>query len=111
MNGPEIHPAVDANNVQAQRNAKAFSEATKRAVAEATAFAEMVNRRNRKKATTTVIRRTALVTALITLVCQLCKHGLMDGELTLFTIIILCAMLLLWFGAYVEFMWGARWRR
>ena len=106
MNGPEIHPAVDANNVQAQRNAEAFSEATKRAVAEATAFAEVVKRRRCKRATLALITRSLVAIALGILIIVLRKHDHLTPEVAIWAFGSLACWFTLWVGAWMQFMWG-----
>lgn len=106
MKGPEIHPAVDANNVQAQRNAEAFSEATKRAVSEATAFAEVVKRRRCKRATLALLARVVVAIALEILVIVLRKQELMAPEVAIFSLAAITSWLALWVGAWLQYMWG-----
>lgn len=105
MKGPEIHPAVDANNVQAKRNAEAFSEATQRAVAEATVLAEVVKHRRRKRAVISLLLRVVVAIAINTLSILCRQHGLMDWEVSFAIFTGTCAWLSLWVGAWLQFMW------
>ena len=106
MKGPEIHPAVDATNVQAQRKAEAFSEATKRAVAEATVLAEVVKRRRCKRAALALVIRIAVALALSIIVTLCKKHGLISWEVCFFTLSALACWLSLWAGSWLQYMWG-----
>lgn len=105
-NGPEIHPAVEASNVQAKCNAEAFSEATKRAVAEATVLAEVVKRRRCKRATLALIIR-LLVSAILGIsILALRQYGHMSPEVSAFSILALTGWLAIWVGAWLQYMWG-----
>lgn len=106
MNGPEIHPAVDAKTVQAQRNAEAFSEATRRAVASATAFAEVLKRHRRKRAVIALVIRVLTVIALDALVCLCSAKGWMVTEVGIAILTTTHVWLSIWVGAWVQFMWG-----
>lgn len=106
MNGPEIHPAVDAANVQAQRNAEAFSEATQRAVAEATVLAELVKIRRCKRATLALLIRVAVAVSLSFCLVMCTKYELMAGDVCIFFIVALASWLCIWVGAWMQFMWG-----
>lgn len=106
MNSPEIHPAVDAKNVQAQRNAEAFSEATQRAVASATALAKVYERRRRKRATRSMLLRLAVAIAMSIVVVMLRKYGHMSADVSLVCIMVFDAWATLWVGAWIQLMWG-----
>lgn len=106
MTGPEIHPAVDANRVQAQRNAEAFSEATRRAIAEATALAEIMKHRRRKRAVISLIIRVVATIATSCAVCLARRGGLMTGEVAIVLLTMFASWLSLWIGAWMQFMWG-----
>ena len=106
MNGPEIHPAVDAKKVQDQRNAEAFSDATKKAVASATALAVAYKRRMRKKATISMLIRLAVAFALSFVVVLLRKYGHMSADVSIACIMVFDSWAMLWVGAWMQFMWG-----
>ena len=106
QNGPEILPAVDAANVQAKRNAEAFSEATKKAVADATAFAEMAKRRKRKKATRALIARVVIAILLGIGIAVLCKFNHLSPVVAIASISALWGWLSIWVGAWCQYMWG-----
>lgn len=106
MNGPEIHPAVDAKNIQAKRNAEAFSAATREAVANATAFAEVLKHRKRKRATIALVIRVVVAIALNAAVCLLSKADWWEfWELGLWALATINIWLAIWAGAWVQFMW------
>lgn len=105
MIGPEIHPAVDAGKMQAKCNAEAFSEATKRAVASATALAEVAKRHKRKRATLALLLRVVVGIALAFLTVMAKKYGLMQWELSGFILCAISCWLTMWVGAWVQFMW------
>ena len=106
MKGPEIHPAVDAKNVQAKRNAEAFSEATQRAVADATVFAEVVKRRRRKRATLALLTRLVVVIALSILIPVLYHHEHLTSEVAIVAFGSLFCWFAMWVGAWFQYMWG-----
>ena len=106
MNGPEIHPAVDANNVQAQRNAEAFSDATKKAIVSATALSKIYERRMRKRATRSMLLRLAIAFALSIFVVVLRKFGHMSADVSICCIMVFGAWATLWVGGWMQFMWG-----
>ncbi len=101
QNGPEIHPAVEAGNPKRQT----FSEATQRAVASAGALAEVVKRRNRKKATLAMLLRLVVAIALCALVVVLRQCGHVSVEVAFVGILLLDAWAMLWIGAWVQLMW------
>jgi hypothetical protein len=104
--GPEIHPAVDAANVQAKRNAEAFSEATKRAVADATAFSEVVKHRRKKRATLALIARVVAAILLGIGITVLRIYEQLTPEVAIFSISALFCWLSIWVGAWCQYMWG-----
>lgn len=106
MSCPEIHPAVDANNVQARRNAEAFSEATQRAVAEATAFADVLKHRRTRKATLAMLYRVTVAFLSIVIIKILNTFGHMSAEVSITGILLLVCWLGIWVGAWLQFMWG-----
>ncbi len=106
MTGPEIHPAVDADKQRTKLNAEAFSEATQRAVASATALSEVYKRRKRKRATLSLIVRIVVGIALGFLTVMAKKYGLMKWELSGFLLCTISCWLTMWVGAWVQFMWG-----
>ena len=106
QNGPEILPAVDAANVQAKRNAEAFSEATQRAVAGATAFNEVLKRHRRKRAVIGLVIRFVVYIALTAAVCLLSRADWWEfWELGIFALCALNSWFAVWVGAWVQFMW------
>ena len=102
MKGPEIHPAVDATKLQAQRTAEAFSKA----IAEANALAEVVKRRRCKRAVIALLTRAVAAVTLSILVVMCKKYGLMSWEVSFVAITALSSWLSLWAGAWLQFMWG-----
>lgn len=106
MKDPEIHPAVDAKNVQARCNAEAFSEATKRAVAEATVLAEVVKRRRCKRATLALIVRLVAFIILAAGFNILRHYHHLTPEVAVFFLCSLSCWFAMWVGAGAQFMWG-----
>ena len=106
MNGPEIHPAVDAKTIQAQRNAEAFSEATRRAVANATAFAEVLKQHRRKRAVIALVIRVMTVVAIDAFVCLCSAKHWMVAEVSIALLGTAHVWLSVWAGAWVQYMWG-----
>ena len=105
QNGPEIHPAVKAENVQAKRNAEAFSEATRKAVADATVFAEVVKHRKRSRATLGLFIRLAVAAILTALVITCRTSGHLSPEVTIVAVMTFSTWVTILIGAWAQFMW------
>lgn len=106
MTGPEIHPAVDAKNVQAQLEAEATRKGIEKSVEEIMALAEDLRKAERKRADYSILGK-ALTTAGALVVLEVLEHfGLMAGVL----VEILEYVALLWyvtyFGAWLQFRFG-----
>ena len=102
----EINPAVEANHVQAKRNAEAFSAATKRAAAEATAFTEALKQRKTKSATLALITRVAVALLAIILVRLLRNSDHISVEVSVIGTLLVWGWLGIWVGAWLQFMYG-----
>lgn len=105
-NGPEIPAAVEAGNVQARRNAEAFSEATQRAVAGATAFAEAIKKHKCKKALRAMLTRVVVGLALCFLAVVLRRYDHISPEVAVTSFLTLTFWLGIWVGAWLQYMWG-----
>jgi hypothetical protein len=105
QNGPEIHPAVEANHARARQNAEAFSEATQRAVASAGALAEVHKRKQRKKDTLAMLLRVAVAVALSVIIVVLRQFDQVSAGVALVSLMTLEAWAMIWVGAWVQLMW------
>lgn len=105
-NSPEIHPAVDANNVQAQRAAEAFRKKSKELLTECHHLAEVLKRRRCKRATLALLIRAVVTLVLCSLVCICKTQGLMTWEVAFVAVAGLSSWLCLWVGAWMQFLWG-----
>lgn len=105
-NSPEIHPAVEANNVQAQRDVEAFREKTKKLAEDFHIIAEVMKRRRCKRATLALLIRVVLTIAICSLVCICKTQGLLTWEVAFVAVAGLSSWLCLWVGAWMQFLWG-----
>lgn len=63
MNGPEIHPAVDAGKVRARCNAEAWHNGVSKAIHSAAVLAEEYERKERRRVNRALLIRAAVVVA------------------------------------------------
>ncbi len=63
MNGPEIHPAVDAGKIRARAKAEAWHEGVDKALKSANALAAQYEKEDRRRANRALLLRAALVAA------------------------------------------------
>jgi hypothetical protein len=102
----EIHPAVDANNVQAQREAEALRKQADEFLNECRLRTEVLKRRRCKRATLALLIRVVVTIALCSLVCICKTQGLMTWEVAFVAVAGLSSWLCLWVGAWMQFLWG-----
>lgn len=106
MNGPEIHPAVDADKIQARKEAEALQEEVEKTVKQIIAHGEALKRAELKKADRSLLCKALVNAGALVIFESLERAGLMAGVL----VQILELGALLWyftyFGAWMQFRFG-----